>query len=169
MISESLRQKAANIRLVLFDCDGVLTDGGLYLTPDGVELRKFHVHDGYGIRMLQAEGIKVGLISGKESDVIRARAAALDLDPVRCGCRDKLKAVEEILGETGLKAEEVAFAGDDLFDMAAMKAVGLSFSVPNARQEVKDAADYVTETPGGKGAAREIAEIIMGAKGSSGG
>ena len=118
-------------------------------------------------RMLQAEGIKVGLVSGKESDVIRARARALDLDPVRCGCRDKLKAVEEILAETGLKAEEVAFAGDDLFDMAAMKAVGLSFSVPNARQEVKDAADYVTETPGGKGAAREMAEIIMGAKDSS--
>lgn len=164
MIAEHLREKAARIRLVLFDCDGVLTDGGLYVTPQGEEIRRFNVHDGYGITMLQAEGVKVGLLSGKESAVTTARAKYLKLDPVRTGCDDKLKAVEEILDEKGVALEEVAFAGDDLFDIPAMKAVGLALSVPNARPEVKEAADYVTEAPGGQGAAREIAEMIIEAR-----
>ncbi len=136
MTSDSLREKAARIRLVLFDCDGVLTDGGLYVTPEGEEMRRFDVHDGYGITMLQAEGIRVGLVTGKESASTNARAKYLKLDPIRIGRFDKLEAVKEILNETGLSPEEVAFAGDDLFDIQAMKAVGLALSVAKARPEV---------------------------------
>lgn len=164
MTSDSLREKAARIRLVLFDCDGVLTDGGLYVTPEGEEMRRFDVYDGYGVTMLQAEGVRVGLVTGKESASTNARAKYLKLDPIRTGRFDKLEAVKEIIDETGLSPEEVAFAGDDLFDIQAMKAVGLALSVANARPEVKEAAHYVTETPGGHGAAREIAEMIIEAR-----
>ena len=163
-MADSLRDKAARIRLLLFDCDGVLTDGGLYVTPEGEEMRRFDVHDGYGVTMLQAEGIKVGLVTGKESASTNARAKYLKLNPIRTGRFDKLDAVKEILDETGLSPGEVAFAGDDLFDMGAMKAVGLALSVPNARPEVKEIADYVTQAPGGRGAAREIAEMIIDAR-----
>ncbi len=164
MTADSLREKAAKIRLLLFDCDGVLTDGGVYVTSKGEQLRRFNIYDGYGIKMLQDEGLKVGLITGGESASVNARAEYLKLDPIRTGRFDKLEAVKEILDETGFSPEEVAFAGDDLFDIQAMKAVGLALSVANARPEVKEAAHYVTKTPGGHGAAREIAEMIIEAR-----
>lgn len=160
----ALDARAAGIKMVLFDCDGVLTDGTILVTPEGEELRRFHVHDGYGIRLLQKEGVRVGLVSGKASDVITARAECLNMDPVRTGCREKGKAVEEIIEESGLSADEVVFVGDDVFDIPAMEAAGISVAVSNARPEVIEAAEYVTKAAGGAGAAREIAEAIIRAK-----
>ena len=164
MIDSSLSERAARISLLLFDCDGVLTDGGIYVTPEGKEMRRFDVHDGYGITMLQAEGVRVGLVTGKDSGSTIARGEYLKFDPMLTGRFDKGKAVEEILEETGLPPEEVAYVGDDVFDIPAMKIVGLAFGVANARPEVKEIADYVTETQGGHGAAREIAEMIIDAR-----
>jgi YrbI family 3-deoxy-D-manno-octulosonate 8-phosphate phosphatase len=167
MTPASLNKKAASISLLLFDCDGVLTDGGIYVTPEGEEMRRFDVHDGYGITMLQAEGVRVGLVTGKDSGSTIARGEYLKFDPIRAGRFDKGKAVEEILEETGLPPDKVAYVGDDVFDIPAMKIVGLALSVANARTEVKKIADYVTKASGGHGAAREIAEMIIEARRSA--
>lgn len=168
-MTSELAERAARIKLLLLDCDGVMTDGGLYVTPDGQEIRRFDVHDGYGVTLMQEAGIRVGLVSGKRvADSTMARARYLKLDPVLIGRFDKGNAVREILEETKLSPEEVAFAGDDVFDLPAMEIVGLSFSVANARPEVRKAADYVTEAEGGRGAVREIAELLLAARRNTG-
>ena len=158
-------KKAAGISLVLFDCDGILTDGGLHVLATGEEVRRFDVHDGYGIRMLHYAGVRTGIVSGKESESVRERAQHLGMEIVRLGNFDKLQELTEILESTGLSAENVAYAGDDIFDIPAMKAAGLSLSVSNARPQAREAADYVTEAAGGHGAVREMAELILKAKG----
>ncbi len=161
---ESVWEKAKKIRLVLFDCDGILTDGGLYVLPSGEEFRRFHVHDGYGIRLLHQHGIGTGIISGKDSEAVRQRASNLGMKFIRLGIMDKREVITEIQDLTHLEAQELAFAGDDVFDLEAMKIVGLSISTPNARPEVREAVDHVTETRGGEGAAREIAQMILQAQ-----
>jgi 3-deoxy-D-manno-octulosonate 8-phosphate phosphatase (KDO 8-P phosphatase) len=165
MKPESFWEKAKKIKLILFDCDGILTDGGVYVSPSGDEARRFHVHDGYGIRMLQEHGIGTGIVSGTDSEAVRKRASHLGMEFVRLGSADKLAVINEILELTRLSPEEVAFVGDDLFDIPAMKAVGLSVSTPNARPEVLHLVDHVTETRGGQGAAREIAQKILEVQG----
>lgn len=161
---ESVWEKAKEIKLILFDCDGILTDGGLYVLPSGEEFRRFHVHDGYGIRMLHQHGIGTGIISGKDSEAVRQRASTLGMRFIRLGVMDKREVIREILDLTRLDARELAFVGDDVFDLEAMKVVGLSISTPNARPEVREAVDHVTETRGGEGAAREIAQMILQAQ-----
>jgi 3-deoxy-D-manno-octulosonate 8-phosphate phosphatase (KDO 8-P phosphatase) len=162
---ESVWEKAKKIKLILFDCDGILTDGGLYVLPSGDEFRRFHVHDGYGIRLLHRNGIGTGIISGKDSEAVRKRASYLGMEFVRLGITDKQEVIKEIIDLTRLAAEEVAFVGDDVFDLEAMKIVGLSVSTPNAQSEVREAVDHVTQTRGGEGAAREIAQMILQAQG----
>jgi YrbI family 3-deoxy-D-manno-octulosonate 8-phosphate phosphatase len=162
---ESVWEKAKKIKLMLFDCDGILTDGGLYVLPSGEEFRRFHVHDGYGIRLLHQHGVGTGIISGKDSEAVRQRASSLGMKFIRLGIMNKKEVIQEILDLTHLDSSELAFVGDDVFDLEAMKAVGLSVSTPNARPEVKEAVDHVTETRGGEGAAREIAQMILQAQG----
>jgi 3-deoxy-D-manno-octulosonate 8-phosphate phosphatase (KDO 8-P phosphatase) len=167
--------RAKKIKLLLFDVDGVLTDGKLFLFPVPtaspsdkpivVEAKGFHAHDGAGISIARIAGIKSGLITRRKSDTVALRARDLRLEYVRQGSHDKLKALREILAEAGLSASEVAFVGDDVIDLPAMRNCGFAVAVANARREVKDESHYVTPHAGGDGALRDVIEFILKAQG----
>ena len=160
-----LREKAKKIKFFLFDVDGVLTDGSLFY-GNNVELKVFNVYDGIGINLLKIAGIKTGLITAHQKiEAVTRRAKEMRIDEVYQGFSDKEKVYQKILKKYNLKDEEVAFIGDDLPDLPLFGRVGLSISVPNGREEVKEKADYITETPGGKGALRESAELILKSRG----
>ena len=168
----SAKARAKKIKLLLFDVDGVLTDGKLFLFPvqtaQGqlvVEAKGFHAQDGAGISIARIAGIKTGLITRRNSETVALRARDLRLEVVRQGSRDKLKVFREILGSEGLPASEVAFVGDDVIDLPVMRNCGFSVAVANARREVKAAAHYVTPHSGGDGAARDVIEFILKAQG----
>jgi 3-deoxy-D-manno-octulosonate 8-phosphate phosphatase (KDO 8-P phosphatase) len=168
----SAKARAKKIKLLLFDVDGVLTDGKLFLFPiqtaQGqlvVEAKGFHAQDGAGISIARIAGIKTGLITRRNSETVALRARDLRLEVVRQGSRDKLKVFREILGSEGLPASEVAFVGDDVIDLPVMRNCGFSVAVANARPEVKAAAHYVTPHAGGDGAARDVIEFILKAQG----
>jgi len=170
--SKSAKARAKKIKLLLFDVDGVLTDGKLFLFPvqtaQGqlvVEAKGFHAQDGAGISIARIAGIKTGLITRRNSETVALRARDLRLEVVRQGSRDKLKVFREILGSEGFTASEVAFVGDDVIDLPVMRNCGFSVAVANARREVKDAAHYVTPHAGGEGAARDVIEFILKAQG----
>lgn len=147
------------------DCDGVLTDGRLYFSERGEELKVFHVRDGQGLAMWHKAGFKSGIISGRDAGpIIQKRADELGIDYVRTGSRDKIRDFEEIIADAGVSAEEVAFVGDDVGDIDLMKAVGLAVAVLDAMPEVKEAAHLVTEKSGGYGAVREVTDLLLGAK-----
>jgi 3-deoxy-D-manno-octulosonate 8-phosphate phosphatase (KDO 8-P phosphatase) len=149
------------IELLVLDVDGVLTDGGLIIHADGSESKRFHTLDGHGIRMWQRAGCKVALLSGRFSVTVNRRAQELEIAHVLQDCHLKLPALEQLLSETGLKAENVAFVGDDLTDLPPIRHVGFGVAVANAVDEVKEQADYVTKRPGGQGAVREVIEHIL--------
>jgi len=153
------------VKMVIFDVDGVLTDGAIYLDDRGVETKVFHVHDGAGIKYLRRAGLKVALLSGRETEATRVRAQELGIDEVAQGAHRKIDVLPKILKRHGLTTEEVCYVADDLTDLPVLRAVGLAVAVAGARPEVRRAAHYVTKTPGGKGAAREIAEKIIKAQG----
>jgi 3-deoxy-D-manno-octulosonate 8-phosphate phosphatase (KDO 8-P phosphatase) len=168
----SAKARAKKIKLLLFDVDGVLTDGKLFLFPiqtaQGqlvVEAKGFHAQDGAGISIARIAGIKTGLITRRNSETVALRARDLRLEVVRQGSRDKLKVFREILGSEGLPASEVAFVGDDVIDLPVMRNCGFSVAVANARPEVKAAAHYVTPHAGGDGAARDVIDFILKAQG----
>ncbi|MGH8145860.1 MAG: KdsC family phosphatase [Rhodanobacteraceae bacterium] len=163
-IPPAILARAAKIRLVAFDVDGTLTDGRLWFTEDGREIKAFHTHDGLGIKRLRERGIEVALISARLSRAVDARAEQLGIDHVYQGRTDKLACLEDILHATGIAADEAAFVGDDLPDLAPMSICGLSVAVGNARPEVIDAANWRTNAKGGKGAAREVADLILAAQ-----
>jgi len=170
--SKSAKARAKKIKLLLFDVDGVLTDGKLFLFPvqtaSGqivVEAKGFHAQDGAGISIARIAGIKSGLVTRRISETVALRARDLRLEVVRQGSTDKLKVFREILGSEGLTASEVAFVGDDVIDLPVMRNCGFSVAVANARPEVKAAADYVTPHSGGDGAARDVIEFILKAQG----
>jgi 3-deoxy-D-manno-octulosonate 8-phosphate phosphatase (KDO 8-P phosphatase) len=170
--SKSAKARAKKIKLLLFDVDGVLTDGKLFLFPvqtaQGqlvVEAKGFHAQDGAGISIARIAGIKTGLITRRNSETVALRARDLRLEVVRQGSRDKLKVFREILENERLTASEVAFVGDDVIDLPVMRNCGFSVAVANARREVKDAAHYVTPHAGGEGAARDVIEFILKAQG----
>ncbi len=158
-------EKAKRIKLLLLDVDGVLTDGGIILTGEGDEIKMFSVLDGMGIKLLQRAGVEVGILSGRHSPVIKHRAAELGISLVYQGELAKVPAFEKILRETGLTPEEVAYAGDDWLDIPLLKRVGLALGVPNAWPPVNDYVHYVTTKEGGKGAVREICDLLLTAKG----
>lgn len=162
--SRTLTAKLRRIRMLLLDVDGVLTDGGLYYSADGIELKRFHAHDGYGVVLARRHGLKVGLISGRSTPIVDARAAVLHIEDVIQGTEDKVSAMRTLQKKYGYADEEFAFVGDELFDMPLLQTVGFSAAPKNARPEVKNVVHYVTATSGGEGVAREIVELILKAQ-----
>ncbi len=156
--------RAARIRLVAFDVDGTLTDGRLWLSEDGREVKAFHVHDGLGLQRLRQHGIEVALISARISRAVEVRAEQLGIVHVYQGKTGKLACLDELLAALGLEAAAAAYVGDDLPDLPPMRACGLAIAVANARPEVAAAAHWQTQAAGGHGAAREAAELILGAQ-----
>jgi YrbI family 3-deoxy-D-manno-octulosonate 8-phosphate phosphatase len=153
------------VELILSDVDGVLTDGGIWYDNQGVELKGFHIHDGMGIRLWQQAGFKFGVLTARTSHIVKLRAAELSIDIVRQGFEDKLPVAQEILRECGLAPQQVCYIGDDLTDLPVIRSIGLGVAVADAAAEVRAAAAYVTRLPGGRGAAREVIETILKAKG----
>jgi 3-deoxy-D-manno-octulosonate 8-phosphate phosphatase (KDO 8-P phosphatase) len=152
---------ARHIRLVIVDIDGVLTDGGLHFDNRGEEYKSFNALDGHGIRMLLDCGIEVAVITGRKSEIVNHRMGDLGVKHIYQGYRDKLPAFEKLLQDTGLAAEQVAYVGDDLPDLPVMQRVGFAIAVQNAHDFVKQHCDWITTTPGGKGAVREVTDFIL--------
>ena len=163
--NHEIERRARRIKLVLMDCDGVMTDGRLWLTSDGDEQKAFDARDGQGISLCHRAGLKTGIISGRQSSAVARRAQELKMSYVRQYAKDKIKALDEILKESDLSEDECAYIGDDLGDVAVMQRVELAVAVADAVSETKQAAHYVTRLPGGRGAVREVCEIILKAQG----
>jgi len=163
--SESVGTRAGEVALLLLDVDGVLTDGHLYFSNSGEEMKAFSTLDGHGVKMLQANGVRVGIITGRRSALLQKRAAEMGVSLVLQGREDKLDAFNEILSESGLRKEQVAYAGDDFPDLPVLLSAGVSFSVPGGHPDVRDRVDAVTDSPGGRGAVREITDYLLQAKG----
>lgn len=157
-----LKERAGGIRMVLFDVDGVLTDGGLYYGPAGVEWKRFHAQDGYGIRLAREAGIDVGIVSGRVAAAVTARARELQIDECHQGVVDKLAVLEDLRARRGFVPAQLAFMGDDLFDLPLLRAVGLAAAPADARPEVRRAVHLVTVARGGEGAAREFLDMLIG-------
>src|SRR5210317_467311 len=158
---QDIQKKAANIRLVIFDVDGVLTDGSLYIGDDGQEYKAFHSKDGHGMVMLQQSGVEIAIITGRSSEVVRIRMASLGIQRVYQGKREKLPAYEELKQITGFDDEQIAYVGDDVVDLPVMTRVGFAVTVQDAHPLAKQHAHWVTPSGGGRGAAREVCELIM--------
>lgn len=159
-------EKAKNIRIVIFDVDGVLTDGSLYLTDAGEEIKAFNSRDGHGMKMLKASGIELAIITARESRSVRLRAENLNISLLYQGEKNKLKVFESLITKLGLGKSSCAYVGDDLIDLPVMTRCGLSICVPSAPALVKKHAHYVTNSEGGHGAVREVCELIMLAQGT---
>jgi len=158
--------KAANIRLVIFDVDGVLTDGSLFIGDGGEEYKAFNSRDGHGMKMLQRSGVAIGIITGRTSDVVRHRMDSLGIQHVYQGQLDKLPAFEELTARLGLSAEQVAYVGDDVVDLPILIRAGLAIAVQDAHEMVKQHCHWITPNPGGRHAARDVCELIMQAQGT---
>ncbi len=157
--------RARRVRLLLMDCDGVLTDGRIMLTGESDEQKSFHTHDGHGLVLLHRAGLRSGIISGRTSPVVERRARELGIHFLHQGSLDKIKEFELVLSEADVKSEEVAYVGDDVVDIPLMMRAGLAVAVADAVEETRAAAHYVTERAGGHGAVREVAELILKAQG----
>ena len=158
-------ERARRIKLLLMDCDGVLTDGQLWLTPDGDEQKTFHTRDGQGISLFQRAGFPTGIISGRTSSAVERRVRDLKMSYLHQDAKDKIKALEEIVAEAGVSAAECAYIGDDLADVPLLRRVGLAVAVADAAEEAKQTAHYITSRPGGHGAVREVTDLILKAQG----
>ncbi len=173
MAKLSAAARARKIKLLLFDVDGVMTDGKIFIFPvpsEGdhqfvVEAKGFSAHDGAGISIARIGGLKTGLITRRTSDTVALRARDLKIEYVYQGIRDKARAFQEIVSKDGIDPSEAAFVGDDVIDLPAMLASGFSVAVANARTEVKENAHYVTPHAGGEGAVRDVIEFILKAQG----
>lgn len=157
--------RAQRIKLLLMDCDGVLTDGRLWLTADGDEQKTFHARDGQGISLLHRAGLRTGIITGRTSSAVDRRAQDLKMAYVRQYAKDKIKALEEIIADAGVTTDECAYIGDDVGDIPVMHRVGFAAAVADAVEETKQAAHYVTSLNGGQGAVRELCDLILKAQG----
>ncbi len=156
---------ARNIRLILSDVDGVLTDGSIMLDNQGIESKVFHVRDGLAIKLWQKFGYTFGILTARNSQIVKLRAAELGIEVVRQGFADKLPVARDIFAQLGVRPEEVCYIGDDLPDLPVMYEVGLPVAVFDAVDEVRRAARIVTRLPGGRGAVRELVERLLKAKG----
>lgn len=163
-IPAKIRKKAQKIKLLLLDVDGVLTDGGILMDDRGGEIKRFDVRDGHGIRLLIRAGIQVGLITGRSSKVVNYRAKDLGIRMLYQKVYNKIEVYQKIKRKTGLKDPEIAYVGDDLVDLPIMRRVGLAMTVRDCWQELKPVADYVTSEAGGRGAVREIVELLLRAQ-----
>lgn len=160
-----IQSRLKKIKILILDVDGVLTDGRVFWLENQGWTRYFNIKDGYGLKLLMKLGIQVAIISGGDSKDVRARMEFLKIPYVFLGDEDKLKALDKILKATGLTLDQMAFVGDDLFDIPVIERVGFSATVPHAVDEVKEKAHYITEVHGGWGAVREIADAIRKAQG----
>lgn len=156
-----LEQRLQAIRLILSDVDGVLTDGGITYDNQGIEAKKFHIRDGLGIKLWQSAGHKFGMLTARNSHIVKIRAAELGVAIVRQGFEDKLPAALSVISEQGLQPEQVCYIGDDLPDLPVLKAVGLAAAVSDAVSEVRAVAHVTTKASGGQGAVRELIETIL--------
>jgi 3-deoxy-D-manno-octulosonate 8-phosphate phosphatase (KDO 8-P phosphatase) len=157
----SIAGKARRIRLLVLDVDGVMTDGGIYYSAQGVALKRFYAHDGYGIVRARENGLALAIMSGRSSPVVTARARDLRITTVLQGIDNKLRTAGDLAKRRGLRLEELAFIGDDLFDLPLLQAVGLSAAPADARPEVRRRVDYVAEARGGEGVVREVIDLII--------
>lgn len=155
---------ARNIKLLIFDVDGVLTDGSLYLGDDGQEYKAFNSLDGHGMKMLKNSGVELAIITGRTSKVVIHRAQNLGITHLYQGVHDKLQAFHDLAEKIGVHFEQCAFMGDDVIDLPAMRRCGLAVTVPQAPELVQRHAHHVTRREGGRGAAREVCELIMQAQ-----
>lgn len=154
------------IRLVAFDVDGVMTDGGLYYSDSGEEFKRFNSLDGQGMKMLKASGVEIAIITGRSSRCVKARAQNLGIEHVYQGVGNKLEAMVDLLDKVKLTRDAAAYMGDDVVDLTVMRHVGLSICVPDAPHLVREHSSYVTQRSGGHGAVREVCELIMSAQGT---
>jgi YrbI family 3-deoxy-D-manno-octulosonate 8-phosphate phosphatase len=159
-----LADRIQKIELILSDVDGVLTDGGLMFDNQGIEIKKFHIRDGLGIKLWQKAGHKFGLLTARSSHIVKSRATELGITLVRQGFEDKWPAAQDVMRELKLSPEQVCFIGDDLTDLPVIRQVGLGVAVADAAAEVRSAAHHVTTLPGGQGAVRELIETLLKSK-----
>lgn len=162
---QAIYQQAKAIKLVIFDVDGVLTDGRLFIGDDGQEYKAFHSRDGLGMTMLQRTGVTIGIITARQSNVVKVRMESLNINHLYQGQQQKRPAYEQMLQQLQLTPTQVAYVGDDLIDLPIMTRVGLSVAVADAHPLVKQQAHWITPNPGGAGAARDLCELIMHAQG----
>jgi len=163
----SIADKLAAVRLVAFDVDGVFTDGRFYLSDDGVESKAFNTQDGFGIRQLILADIKVAVISGRKSGAVERRMSELGVPYVTQSCGDKVAALNDIIAGIGISANKCVYVGDDIPDLPLLSHVGFSVAVANAVREVRDACDFTTSASGGRGAVREVCELVLSARDSA--
>lgn len=157
----TLADTCRHIKLLLSDVDGVMTDGSVIYDANGVELKSFNIRDGLGIRLWQRAGGAFGVVTGRESPMVTRRCQELDIEIVHQNAGDKLPVVEQIAAEQDVMLSEIAYIGDDLPDLPVIKAVGLGVAVADAAEELLHAADMTTTLPGGRGAIRELIELIL--------
>jgi 3-deoxy-D-manno-octulosonate 8-phosphate phosphatase (KDO 8-P phosphatase) len=162
---QDILEKARRIRLLIFDVDGVLTDGSLFIGDDGQEYKAFNSLDGHGIKMLLSHGIEIAVITGRTSKVVEHRMKNLGISRVYQGQLDKLQAYNDLSGKLGIAHEEIAYVGDDVVDLPVMRRVGLAIAVQDAHALVRKHSHWQTPSPGGRGAARDVCEMLMEAKG----
>lgn len=156
--------RAKHIRLIAFDVDGIMTDGGLYLSDSGEEIKRFNSLDGHGLKMLRASGVEAAIITGRTSRCVELRAQNLGIAYLYQGVENKLEAMHDLLGKLGLDLDAAAYMGDDVVDLPVMRRTSLAITVPEAPELVRTHAHYVTRRPGGHGAVREVCELLMSAQ-----
>ncbi len=166
MYDPKVLARALAIRLAIFDVDGVLTDGRLFFDHDGHELKAFHARDGHGLKLLQQSGVETAVISGRNSHAVALRCDSLGIRHVYQGYEDKLAALSALCQTTGIGLAQIAYVGDDVLDLPIMRRVHLAIAVQDAHFIVKQYAHWITENPGGLGAAREVCDLIMHAQGT---
>ncbi len=165
-IDKELKQRLKNIKLLIMDVDGVMTDGGLTIGDVGQEYKTFHAHDGLGMKLLKATGVSMAIITGRTSNVVVKRAESTGIAHFYQGAEDKLAAFEDLMLSGGFKAEQCAFMGDDVVDLPPMLKCGLAIAVPDSPTLLLERVHYVTHKAGGRGAVREVCELIMRAQGT---
>lgn len=161
---DEVMRLAAGIRLLALDVDGVLTDGRLYFAEDGNELKAFDIQDGHGLKLLMQAGVQCAIITGRTTELVARRARNLGIPHLLQGREDKLVALRELTGQLGLPLTQVAYVGDDWPDLPALLKAGLGIAVANAHQELRVHADYVTKLAGGRGAVREVCDLLLKAQ-----
>ena len=160
-VSTEVQKLAEQVRLALFDVDGVLTDGSLYIGDDGKETKCFHVHDGHGLKMLKTVGIEIGMITARTSDALRNRAEELQIKHIFMGQIDKLTVARKLSADLKVDLSQCCYTGDDVVDIPLLRACGLAVAVNDANEIVKRVAHWVTPRPGGRGAARDVCDLIL--------
>ena len=159
-----LEERLNRIELILSDVDGVMTDGGIIYDNQGIEIKRFHVRDGLGIKLWRRAGFEFGILTARTSHIVKVRAAELGLEIVRQGFEQKLPTALDVIEQRGLRPDQVAYIGDDLTDLPVMRRVGVAIAPPDAVDEVREVAALVTKQSGGRGVVREVIETILKAK-----